>query len=204
MDTFKVTELFWDSYIEVGGKYFKPADKIWEFIYQELATRTIAAGALQRRDNSQRNAIMYASENGLTHMVEMLMEAGAEYNLTDTNGKSSLHLAQEGKHQDTITLLLKPGFLKMTREDRGKTLTSVAAFGQIRTVSLLLELDTALDARLVEHMYPPTHEYHKKSALLLALENRQIQTAQLLLEPSISAGAYDVVVNLCICLCASD
>ena len=61
----------------------------------------------QHRDNAGWGPLHYASFEGHTEIVDLLIAAGAEMNLTDCDGKTALHLACTENHYDVIVQLLR-------------------------------------------------------------------------------------------------
>jgi ankyrin repeat protein len=71
----------------------------------------IAAGAdvdFQRVINGF-TALIYAAQNGYTHIVEALLRAGANVNAKNKNGHTALMRAAEKDHPDTVAMLLQYG-----------------------------------------------------------------------------------------------
>lgn len=54
-------------------------------------------------------ALYVAAQNGYTESVKVLIDNGADVNLTDADGRSPLNRAIVGKHQEVIDLLKKAG-----------------------------------------------------------------------------------------------
>lgn len=54
-------------------------------------------------------ALYIAAQNGYTESVKLLIDNGADVNLSDSDGRSPLNRAIAGKHQEVIDLLKKAG-----------------------------------------------------------------------------------------------
>lgn len=52
-------------------------------------------------------ALIWAAKKNYPEIVKMLIDSGADNNITDKNGKTALMYAEENGHQEIINLLKK-------------------------------------------------------------------------------------------------
>jgi ankyrin repeat protein len=71
---------------------------------------------LQRR----RSALHYAALSGQPKIVEALLEASADVNCSDADGRTPLHLAALKGHDDCIRLLMKHGADVLYEDSQGR------------------------------------------------------------------------------------
>lgn len=64
------------------------------------------------RDQKGRTALYFAAENGLTEIVEILINAGANVNIVAKDGRTPLLEAKQWGHSETEKLLIKHGAVK--------------------------------------------------------------------------------------------
>lgn len=85
-------------------------------------------------------ALMAASENGHTRVVELLLNRGAKANVTNKSGESAVIIASKKNHCDTVNLLLNRGADANLVDCDGSTVLEWECFhGNIGTVIQLLE-----------------------------------------------------------------
>jgi ankyrin repeat protein len=60
-------------------------------------------------DNSGQTALMLASKEGYSGIVQMLLDKKADANAKDKNGRTALMLASQGGHEEVKKLLVKAG-----------------------------------------------------------------------------------------------
>jgi ankyrin repeat protein len=63
----------------------------------------------------------WAVRNGRTSAIPLLLEAGLDPSVVDSQGETPLHLATAAGHGDTIAVLLAAGASRMARNYRGRT-----------------------------------------------------------------------------------
>jgi len=81
--------------------------------YIQDVKQHIAAGtdvnALPPNNSHKGPPIMDASENGFSEIVDLLLKAGADPNVENSYGKTSLHLAANKAHKKVVELLIAHG-----------------------------------------------------------------------------------------------
>ena len=101
-------------------------------------------------DSSQdpQTALHMAAECGHVECVALLLEAGADKDLANFEGKTALHLAAQRGFSEVVKLLLEAGADKDTATyDDGQTALHVAAGnGHLEVVKLLLDAGADKDA----------------------------------------------------------
>ncbi len=82
--------------------------------------------------------LMWAAGYGNADAVKMLVDRGAEFNLTDDRGKSALMIAAENGHADAVSVLLNSGADVEIRDKDGRTARDLASIaGQSATARIL-------------------------------------------------------------------
>ena len=106
--------------------------------------------------------LLLASENGHKHVVQLLLDRGAEPNIADTEGYTSLHLAALNGHNDVVLLLLDRGAEpNMINEDGVTPLIFASRYGNTEVVQFLL--DRKADPNVSDQEgYTPLHIAVKK------------------------------------------
>lgn len=92
-------------------------------------------------DENNRSALMYASFEGYTEIMESLISNGADPDLRDINGRTALIFAASGPFPAAVHLLLEKG-ADVNVQDRDEHYTALmyaAAEGQLENVKLLIE-----------------------------------------------------------------
>ncbi|MDH3673171.1 MAG: ankyrin repeat domain-containing protein [Gammaproteobacteria bacterium] len=89
-------------------------DNVWENTIHEgepaHVYNLIAAGAdINAKDKHGQTAIMLASRNGQTDVVQLLVDANAELNVTAKYNLSALMLAVINHHDDVVRILVEAG-----------------------------------------------------------------------------------------------
>lgn len=93
--------------------------------------------ALENRNEFGETAIVCASSRGLTELVCLLDNAGADLMATDFSSWNCLHFAAEYGHLDLLVWLVNRGFQLYTKNSRGWSAFQYASFGKIFTSFLL-------------------------------------------------------------------
>ena len=142
-----------------------------------------------------------AGQNGHSHIVQLLLEAGTDVNIADDdydeddvddiyghdyeyyyNSRTALHLAAENGHYNVVKLLLEAGANKNAAVRGGSTALHLAALmGHPEVVELLLEAGAHKDAA----------DGGGRTALHDAAENGRLEVVKLLLEAGADKDAAD-------------
>ena len=73
-----------------------------------------------KASDSARTPLMLAAAKGEAEMVKILLEKGADANISDTSGKTALELAEETGHTEIVHLLLDVGAVHLKQHVRGE------------------------------------------------------------------------------------
>ena len=96
---------------------------------------------------AKNTALLRASENGHTEIVEMLLEKGANVNAVQTNGITALMRASEKGHTETVERLLEKGAKVNAVQTNGMTaLIWASRYGNLKTVEMLLNYGAKVNA----------------------------------------------------------
>eukprot|EP00439_Symbiodinium_sp_Y106_P059221 s2440_g8.t1 len=91
-------------------------------------------------------SLMHASENGHVDVVQLLLEAGAEKDLRDIDGRTALMAAAYDGHAQVVQLLLEAGAQKDLSDNLGNTALILAACSDhAPVVQLLLQARAQTD-----------------------------------------------------------
>jgi len=160
------------------------------------------ASGVDWADSSQRTALMYASEAGMTSAVKEMLQYDALVELKDGDGKTSLMLALEHGHEAVAELLLSPSL--KPAEQAASIWT--AGLGALTATSLVLDAHNYFDLgdnssktalmyaaqsgvtgsvkKLLSHGANPLHKDNAgMTGLSYALESGHDEAAKILLEP---------------------
>jgi ankyrin repeat protein len=99
-----------------------------------------------------RTPLMVAADRGALDVVELLLQAGADPNLSDSERKTSVRLAQQGGHREVVAALVAGG-----ARPELVALGELAASGNVAELSRLLAANAHPDVRL-ELERTPLHE----------------------------------------------
>ncbi|CAE7776629.1 mask [Symbiodinium sp. CCMP2456] len=121
--------------------------------------------------------LVEASSAGHVEVLELLLEARADSNLTGADGKTALQLAARSGHVETVRILLKAGALTdlSYRDTYMTALHEASSSGHSEVVRLLLDARADKDIKAV----------NDQSALQLASSRGHAETVRMLL----AAGA---------------
>jgi ankyrin repeat protein len=124
----------------------------WAAIHgqKRSAAESIAqAGELESKDYRYgRTPLCQAAENGHTPVVNLLLEAGAEFEVKDKSGRTPLSIAAEKGQDAVISVLLKAGAEFEVKDNFGWTpLGSAIERGHEAVVKLLLYTGINLESR---------------------------------------------------------
>ena len=150
----------------------------------DLARVLIENGANSARNNEGRTPLHTAAERHLD-IAKLLLEQGADINVQDKHGKTSLHAAQEGHEQQVIELLLEQGAKVDARDNLGKTtLHYSAGDGAIKEeeiVKLLINAGADVNAR----------DDEGKTPLHYAVEEREKRNVEVLINRGADVNVRD-------------
>ncbi|CAE7391991.1 unnamed protein product [Symbiodinium natans] len=151
----------------------------------EIATLLLEAGAckdLPSCDSKQRTALGQAVQGGNLDIVKLLLELGADMDLSNGRGTTPLMLAAAYGQLEIASLLLQAGVNADLADDQGITALMIAAVtGDLDIGRLLLEAGVNKD-----FAYPggPT-------ALMFAAREGQVEFVRLLLEAGATKDLTD-------------
>lgn len=101
--------------------------------------------ALENRNGFGETAIMCASSRGLTELICLLDDAGADLMATDFSSWNCLHFAADNGHLDVLVWLVNRGFQLYTKNAQGWSAFHYASFDKNFT-SFLLNFDFAFES----------------------------------------------------------
>jgi ankyrin repeat protein len=94
----------------------------------------------RQRGGTINNDLLYASSNGRTELVAMLLEEGADVNVKDNGGNTALIKASLGGHLEIVARLLEKDANVNARSNAGNTALIWASIqGHTETAAMLLE-----------------------------------------------------------------
>ena len=107
---------------------------------RELQTLLVQGVDVNTLDADSRTALMYASFEGYTDIIETLISYGANMDHCDLNGRTALMFAASGSFPYAVKLLLDNGAATNVQdsEENFTALMYAAAEGQLENVKLLL------------------------------------------------------------------
>jgi len=138
--------------------------------------KLFSAGAIINDERVVKPPLHYAAELGYTHIVELLLDYGAEVDIQDEmNGFTALMLAAANGHQDAVLTLIEHGAdVDLARNDGSVALHAAIGQGHDDTVQLLLHKNADPNTTNLLGMTPLDYANARKEAYC----------AQLLLEAS--------------------
>ena len=100
------------------------------------------------KDTHKRTPLWYASRNGKSDIVELLLKKGAALDGKNDHGQTALWQAAAGGHKDVVELLVRKGAHIDAKNCFGETpLWQAAKEGHKEVVELLVKRGAAVDAR---------------------------------------------------------
>ena len=93
-----------------------------------------------QEDDEQNTALHVASTNGHLNIVNALINAGANVNLTNSDNETPLFIAVANDHLDIVNILIRTNANVNIRDVQGETpLSTAALLGELEVVKILLE-----------------------------------------------------------------
>ncbi|RFU75375.1 het domain [Trichoderma arundinaceum] len=140
----------------------------------------LAKGAdLEARDNTDRTALIYASNDGVVESIRVLLDQGADIEAKDKDGMTALMCAISAGKTEAVWLLLNKGANMEAKSRKGETPLMVASSkGHNDLVQLLLDRGADVD----------TTGENGMTLLMAASVNGKFETVQLLL----ATGKYSL------------
>ena len=104
------------------------------------------------QDPNGRTLLMYASFNGHTNVMDVLVKAGADVNAQDKDGSSALMFGASGPSPATVKRLLEAGATidMIDNNEHFTALMWAAAEGQLPTVQLLLQYNADITLKDID------------------------------------------------------
>ena len=134
---------------------------------------------LDMGDDTEKTALHYAVLNGHTNIVKILLEEGADSNLQDENGCSSLLLLRRNIEQ-ILPLLLEFGANLEIADYEGRTLLNLAAQTKEKNfIKFLLDAGADINSQDAKGMTP----------LLSAAKAKNYEVVEFLLKQNNSKGS---------------
>jgi hypothetical protein len=95
---------------------------------------------LERRTNMRKRPLVVAAEHGQLGVVKLLVQMGANINATAFWGRTALHYAARGGHEEMVAFLLEKGAQAANRDDGDATLLMLACEnGHVGVVKMLVQ-----------------------------------------------------------------
>lgn len=122
------------------------------------------------------SALIYAADNGNVHIVNLLLENGADVNDDDNGGNTPLMIASERGHPETVKLLIESG-ASMNAQDKYKrtALMKASESGRLEVVTTLLKKGADVNAK----------DKWNKTAIFHAIDQGHENVVPILLENNI-------------------
>ncbi|ELR21591.1 ankyrin repeat protein [Acanthamoeba castellanii str. Neff] len=107
---------------------------------------------INAQDAQGKTALHEAARWGHRHVVEFLLEQGAQVDLATTEGSTPLHLASRFGQDDVVQFLASKGAdVNALDQDKDTPLTMASGAGKVSTVRLLLSLGADVTHRNALH-----------------------------------------------------
>ncbi|XP_045621182.1 ankyrin repeat, PH and SEC7 domain containing protein secG isoform X1 [Procambarus clarkii] len=128
---------------------------------------------INQQDAYGRSALHYATEQGHTYIVHMLIKSGVRIDTPDAEHMTALHLAAQRGLAEVITLLLEGGAKVNTKmNDKSSPLHIAASRGYTDIVETLLDRGAKIDSL----------DSSDRTALIVAVSRSNYKVVQLLLK----------------------
>ena len=157
--------------------------KITDIIQASMNGRTESAEEMLLKNRENNNtALIWASRNGHTNTVEMILNMGADVNAKDNSSNTALIRASKNGHTETATMLLENGAdVNAKDNDNWTALIEASENKQTEIVALLLENGADVNAT----------DVNGKTALFVASINGYTEIVALLLENGAHVNTTD-------------
>ncbi len=113
-----------------NGAIYAAANGETEILRRILDSDTEYAVALDAQYAHDLTLLMWAAGYGNADAVKMLVDRGAEFNLTDDRGKTALMIAAENGHADAVSVLLNSDADADMRDKDGRTARDLASMAE--------------------------------------------------------------------------
>ena len=143
------------------------------FTYDEglyLTTPNGGAAILHRYITELDGALLQAASIGSLQELKRRLEQGANINVRNKYGNTSLYLAVGGGHFSVAEFLVKQGAEINTTNNSGYTPLHEASFGKYAMASLLLEHGAEVDAKSRHFEHTPLHLAAELSPIIAIME----------------------------------
>ena len=131
---------------------------------------------------SARTPLYYETRRGHTQVVRLLIEAGADVNLGNSEGRTPLHNAVSGGHCEIVKLLIAAGANLNARAKNVITpLHSAIWGGHLAAAKLLVEAGAKVGP----------YDWFRRTRLLYASESGQFEVARMLLDAGADVNTID-------------
>ncbi|KAM0667402.1 hypothetical protein ACQRIU_003267 [Beauveria bassiana] len=163
------------------------SEKRWIILLALIAkgagNKVIEEAGVDATDNEGRTALLFAALKSHIHVIEALINGGANVNVEDASGSSPLGMAAKEGHELVVKLLLERGAKVNTRDKQGRSPLSYAAgSGSNDCVDLLLDAGAMVGLEDVDGMTPSSwakRNGHEAIAKLLLEKENQYNSKQL-------------------------
>ncbi|RSL74131.1 hypothetical protein CEP53_000453 [Fusarium sp. AF-6] len=165
------------------------------------------AGEKNARDKKGQTALHKAAENNMAEVVEKLLRANVDVDLSDKNGRTPLHLAAAKGHSDVMTLLLNAHASAVAQDVQMKTPLHLACVeGHLRATDVLLQRGNETKDKLDKAKRPPlfyaAERHHRAVAEMLKAARANVdaekngRTLLWQMARSGNAGACEILADL--------
>ena len=143
----KVNDLLFDLARMKAGSGVRSSSNIVETLRYVLEK----GGDINSKNANSRTPLHYASQEGNTAVVELLVERDADTNMNDKHGWTALHNAARRGHTPVVEVLLNGGanIESETKQHPTTSLLLAASAGRASTVECLLKAGASMNARTI-------------------------------------------------------
>ena len=153
----------------------------WQNTTIEKIENVIRTEDIYEQDKNGGTPLMYASYNGNTEAVELLLKNEAKIDIKNNDGWTALMFASEMGRKDIVELLLKDKANSNIQNNDGKTALMLASINRHKeTVELLLKNGADINKQ----------GYYKTTALILASQKGYEEIVEILLKNGADIHLY--------------